>query len=267
MSTYIPTAIDERAYEQAKRDALGAYSPQHIILISGFLAGVLATWLPGIIGLPFYYGYVRLFRVPRWEEAAAKAELTKEYLMNGISSYASVAIWLALILGAYGILQALLRQRSCKTNSYTTMEFAKYGEVRLSLDAKLTIFGFPIVTIIALWLTDQLSVLIVAIFIVVLSGMFYNGLWSILFNLVIRLLYRPRFEQVAALGLRVLIPRHVGWNQVTIENVEVNRSDKSVRVEGKFETDFAEKETRNVVGHFLRGFHPIYIVNKSKPEA
>jgi hypothetical protein len=265
VSTYIPTAIDERAYEQAKKDALGAYSPQHTIMISGFLAGILATWLPGIIGAPFFYGYVRLFRVPRWEEAATKAELTKDYFFGGLNTYASVAIWLGIILGAYGILQALLRQRSCKNNKYITMEFARYGEVRLSIDAILTIIGIPIATIIYLGVTNMLSVLIVAIFIVVLSGMFYNGLWTMLFNLIIRILYRPGFDQIAALGLRVLIPRHVGWNQVSIDTVEVNRADKSVRIEGKFDSDFAEKEARNVVGHFLRGYHPIYIVNKNKP--
>jgi hypothetical protein len=264
VSTYIPTAIDDKAFEQAKKDALAAYSPQSTILVSGFLAGLLATWLPGIIGLPFFYVYTRIFRVPRWEEAAAKAALVKEYLMDGISTYASIALWLGIALGAYGILQAILRQRSCKTNKYTTMEFARYGEVRLSLDAKITILGIPLVMILVLWLTDQLSVLIVAIFIIVLSGIVYNGLWSVLQNLVIKALYRPGFDQTAALGLTVLIPRHVGWNDVSIEKVEVNRTDKSVRIEGKFASDIAEKETRNVVGHFLRGYHPIYIVNKGK---
>lgn len=264
MPTYIPTAINEKAFDQARQDAVASYAPQGVVLSSGFLAGFLAAWLPGIVGLPLLFAYRFAFGAKPWMSAAEKKSAAVADLTANAQAYATVAIWAAIVLGVYGIVQALLRQRSTMANTYVQMEFSKYGEVRLGREAQLTILGFPIVSVIYLWLADRLTVLVVTIPIVVLSGFFYHILWTRLDNWFLSMLYRRRFEERTALALRVMIPRHVGWDKCKIGKVEVDQTSKSVRVEGEFGSDFAEKEARNVIGHFMRGYHPIYLVNTRK---
>lgn len=263
MSTYIPTAIDEKAFEQAKRDALAAFAPQGVVLGSGFMAGLIASWLPGLIAVPLLFLYNLAFGSGGLY-GESKVAVAVERLASNAGAYSRVAIWVGLALGAYGILQAWLRQKACLADKFTIMEFSKYGEVRIGLEAKLTILGFPVLGVVGLLLAGQSSLLIVLLVFVVLSGFFYNLLWQKLDNMMLRMLFRPTFAQHAGLALRLMVPRHVGWKKVQISLVEVDQEKKTVRVEGEFETDIDEKEARNVIAHFMRGYHPIYLVNKRK---
>ena len=267
MGMYLPSTINERALEQARVDAMAAFAPQWAVIASGFLAGFVAAWLPGIIALPLLFLYRWACGVHPWmtgEEklAAALAELSKN-----AASYARIGIWVGIGLGIYGIVQALLRQRSAVTNRYKTMEFSRWGEVRIGSDGKLTILAFPVATLIGLAMADKLAVLYVALLIVVLSGFFYHILWTQLDNRFLSILYRRRYEDRVADAMRLLIPRHCGWDTCVIHEVEVNRSEKSIRVEGEFETDHSEREAREVIMHFMRGYHPIYLINTAKQKA
>jgi hypothetical protein len=261
MSTYIPGVINERSFGQAQKDAMAAYAPKAVVMISGFLSGFVAAWLPGLIALPLLFLYRYSFGAKAWMTSSEKTADAVAQLVSNAQAYSRIAIPAAIALGLYGILQAILRQRSCLANRYFSMELSKYGEVRIGLDGQLTILGFPVLTVIYLWLSNRLAVLIVAIFLIVLSGFFYHLLWTKLDDVFLTLLHRPGFDNKVGMALRVMVPRHVGWSKCTISGVEVNRSEKSVRVEGHFESEIDEKEARNVIGHFLRGYHPIYLVN------
>ncbi|MGI6082794.1 MAG: hypothetical protein ACOYEP_07990 [Limnochordia bacterium] len=264
MGMYLPSTINERALEQARWDAMAAYAPQWAVITSGFLAGFVAAWLPGIIALPLLFLYRWAFGVQPWMTGEEKLAAALADLSKNTSAYAKIAILVAIGLGLYGIVQALLRQRSAVTNRYKTMEFSKYGEVRIGADGKLTILAFPVVTLIGLALADKLAVLYVALVIVVLSGFFYHILWTKLDNLMLTILYRRRYEDRVADAMRLLIPRHCGWDICVIHDVEVDRTEKSIRVEGEFETDHSEREAREVVAHFMRGYHPIYLINTKR---
>lgn len=264
MSTYIPGVINERAFGQAQKDAMATYAPQGIVLSSGFLAGFLTAWLPGIIVVPLLFVYRYTVGAQAWMSRTEKSAAAIEELVANATAYSRIALPVAFALGLYGLVLAILRQRSCRTNRYFTMELSKYGEIRFGLDAQITILGFPILTVLYLWLSDRLAVLIVAIFLIVLSGFFYYLLWQRLDDMFLGWLHREKFDHKVALALYVMIPRHVGFKNCSISKVEVNRDEKSVRVEGTFESDVDEKEARNVIGHFLRGYHPIYLVNTKK---
>ncbi len=266
MATYIPGMISDKAFDQAKRDARAAHSPKGVVLGSGFLAGFFDAWIPGLIVIPLLFLYRYAFGVKPWMTGEEKAAAAVEDFLLNASSYARIAIWVGLALGLYGILQAYLRQRSCLTNRYFTMELARYGELRIGREGQITIIGFPILTILVLWFSDQVAALFVALVLIVLSGFFYHLLWTALDNRFLRLLHRLRYEEELALGLRVMIPRHVGWNVCTIDTVEVNQAEKSLRVEGIFDSEYGEREARDVIEHFMRGYSPIYIINKRKQQ-
>lgn len=267
MGAYIPSTINERALEQARWDAMAAFAPQWVVVASGLLAGVVAAWLPGLISLPLLFLYRYAFGVQPWMTGEEKLASALGDLTRNARGYAGVAIWVAIALGAYGVVQALLRQRSAVTNRYFKLELSKYGEIRVGRDGQLTILGFPIVACIALWTTGQLAVLFVALVIIILSGFFYHILWTWLDNRLLSLLHRQRYEERVAEAMRLLIPRHCGWDSCSISKVEVNRKEKSIRVEGAFDSDYGEREAREVVGHFMRGYHPIYLVNTKKQNA
>jgi hypothetical protein len=264
VGVYLPSTINERALEQARWDAMAAFAPQWVVVTSGFLAGFVAAWLPGLITLPLLFVYRYAFGVQPWMTGEEKLASALGGLSKNVAAYSRVAIWIAIALGVYGVLQALLRQKAAVTNRYFTMELSKYGEVRVGRDGQLTILGFPFVALIGLWVADKLAVLFVALVVIVLSGLFYHILWTWLDNRFLSVLHRLRYEERVAEAMRLLIPRHCGWDSCTIHNVEVDRAGKSIRVEGAFESDHGEREAREVVGHFMRGYHPIYLVNTKK---
>lgn len=263
MSAYIPTAIDEKAYEQAKKDSLAAFAPQGAALGSGFLAGLVITWLPGIIVITLLFLYNLAFGAGRMY-GVDKQTVAVERFVTNLGAYSRVAVWACLVLGLYGVFQAWLRQVSCKTNRFSTLEMSKYGEMRFGLDAKLSIFGIPLVVITYLALANQLSLLIILLVFIVMSGMLYHLVWQRFDNMFLGLLFRPGADEQAEMAVRLMVPRHVGWKNVKISRVKVDSVAKSVRVEGEFQSDVDEKEARNIVGHFLRGYQPILIVNTRK---
>jgi len=261
MSTYIPSVIDEKLYEQTKRDAVASYAPPKKILVAGGLAGVIATWLPALIIYPIVFFYKYKIGGKMFMTGSEKLQAALDWLGGSLGSYSRIAIWLTLALGAYGVFMAYLRRKSAVEDRYLKLQLARHGTIRMGLDSQLTTFSFPIIITIGLFIAQQLHILIIALVIIVLAGAVYYGVWQKLHDFILRLMHRQPFEETTALALRLMIPRTVGWRNARVTNLEVNKAEKNARITGEFANKDVEMDVRNIVEHYLRGYHPVYVIN------
>ncbi|HHW10954.1 MAG TPA: hypothetical protein GXX29_13385 [Firmicutes bacterium] len=265
VSTYVPSVIDESLYERTKKDTPIAFASTGKVYAMGALAGVLAPWLPAAIIFPLVFFYKwrfsgRVYMTP--EEKLAQAS---DWLSGSFGAYAKVAIWLCLILGAYGVLMAILRRKSILSNKYIYLNMAKRN-IYMGLDQQLTIVLIPVASIVGLFLAKMTDVLIIGFVLIILAGAVYYQYWMKLHNLLMVIVWRKKWEERTALALRLMIPRTVGWKNARVDEIEVDTVNKSARVKGEFVNKDMEQDARNITGHYLRGYHPIYLVNTKETQ-
>ena len=245
------------AFEQAKDDAVSAFGPKGAIFGSGFLAGFAITWIPLLL-------YVLLFI---WSflfsgSGAATAEERRAQavadLLANWSNYASDAWLYAIVLGLFGILVAYLRALSCRIDWYLRFDF-KQNEMRMGINEVLVGFGLPAIALVWLFLFGDPQAFFVMLIPILISGVVFNVLFRRFQNLFMRLLYRPSHEERLVMGLKVFIPRRVGSNHAQIDEIKLDKQNRMAEVLGHFDVEATEREVREIVSHYLRGYDPVHV--------
>lgn len=256
MATEERTASDI-AFEQAKEDAASAFGPKGAVFGSGFLAGFVITWLPLLLYvLLFVWSF--LFSGGGATPAEERRAMAVAELFANWGNYASDFWVYSIVLGLFGVLVAYLRALSCRLDWYLRFDF-KQNEMRMGINEVLIGFGMPAIALVVLFFFGDPQAFLVMLIPIMLSGVVFNVLFRRFQNRFLRLLYRPSYEDQLVMGLKVLIPRQVGSNHAQIEEIKLDKKTKMVEVLGQFDVEATEREVRDLVAHYLRGYDPVHV--------
>lgn len=252
------TAQNEQLFQLAKEDAIATHAPKGAILGSGFLAGVLITWLPLLLYVVTFL-WEALFGTVIPGSGQGKLQLALVNLGRNWGGYASVAWMYSIVLGGMGVLLAYLRAISCLTDWYMRFE-TRDGDIRLGMHQVLGLIGVPVMAgVILNYALGNPQIFYIMLIPLALSGLVVNFFFQMLQNAFLRRMYRPNDEQLTVLGLKVFVPRRVGANHAHIADVNIDHERNIVEIIGTFDSDATRAEVRQIAAHFLRGYDSVHV--------
>lgn len=261
MSTETPIPGGPAALQRAEIEGLVAARPLPAVLLSGFLAGFLISWLPFLVLIftqlygTFFSGESYLPFEQRWANALAENGRLGSRLL-GIILPGSLAV------AAYGGLLAWLRRTSALADRYLVMP-TQQGDVRWGLDMLLSLFGIPLGVLAFVVLSGRGQAILFSLFLIVLSGFAFYLLWRRFDDLFLRLLTRPAPETVRAGGLHVLLTTVFGRKRCLVAAVEIPPGEREVVVRAEVADPETESEIRDLVRQYVRG---VQIIKIERPQ-
>lgn len=260
------TSLNEQAFQLAKLDANATYAPRGVIFGSGFLAGVVITWLPILLFLVIFV-WEALFGASVPGASVGKFQSALTNLGQNAGAYASVAWLYSIVLGGLGIMFAYMRALSCMTDWYMRLQLRE-GEFRLGMHQVIGMIGLPILIGIVLnFVIGDAQVYYILLIPLLLSGLIFNMLFQALQNALLSRMYKLDHVESMVLGLKVFIPRHVGASHAQVAEIKVDAETKTAEVLGAFSSDATRSEVRQIVAHFLRGYNPVHVRHIDEQEA
>lgn len=257
MSTETPIPGGPAALLRAETEGLSAARPLSTVLLSGFLAGFVISWLPFLV-LIFTQLYGTFFSsasyLPfdqRWANALAENGRLGSRLL-GIILPGSFAV------GAYGVLLAWLRRISALGDRYLVIP-TQQGDVRWGLDMLLSLIGIPLGVLAYIVSSGRGDVILFSLFVIVISGFAFYLLWRAFHNLSLRLLTRPGPEAVHAGGLHVLLTIVFGPKRCRVAAVDIAPGEREVVVKAEVSDSGTESEVRDLIRQYVRGVQVIKI--------
>lgn len=260
------TQLDERAFRVAKEDALATFAPRGAIFGSGFIAGFVITWLPMLVYVVIFV-WQALFGASLTNTGDTRLQMALGNLLRSWGDFASVAWMYSIVIGGLGVLFAYLRALSCVSDWYLRFDTSN-SVIRLGMHQVIGVVGIPVLVgvIVNIFIGDPQAYYILLVPIAI-SGMLFNLVFQALQTFALRRMYPVDDLDLTLKGLQVFVPRLLGRNHATVSEIRLDRQAKIAEVFGSFDSDASRQEVRQVVAHFLRGYHPIHVRdNDLEPE-
>ncbi|HEX6972287.1 MAG TPA: hypothetical protein VF234_08720 [Limnochordia bacterium] len=257
MSIETPIPGGAATLRRVEIEGVAAMQPPATVLVSGFLAGFVVTWLPLLVLIftqlygTFFSGENFLPLGQRWANAL------EENRRLGASMLAVIAPS-SVAVGVCGLALGWLRRLSALQDRYLVIP-TREGEVRWGIDALVCIIGIPLACLAFIALRGMGQAILFSFFLILISGFVFHLLWRRFDDLFLRLLGRPRPETIRAGGLQVLLVTVLGPERCRVARVQVAPGEREVILTAEIADEETEKEVRGLIRQYVRGVQVIKI--------